>query len=261
MPNSINSSSTPNSPWRPRPATLLPPMTPELEVVLLGRTLWREGYDDHLAGHITIAARRHAPHQPVVLVVGRVHIPTTSCASTSTATCSKGAGPRPPASSCTSNLHKLRDDVNVAVHNHPRFATLWANARRIPPCLDQTSGLGGGKVEIVNEYDGTVRRRRQGAHRAASHRRRRHRAAGRPRPVRHRRRHRRGAPALLASSNAAARPTRSSRSAAGIELARDVLDMLGKAKFDGFWEAMARTSCALTPARFQPPCAESSTCR
>ena len=33
---------------------LLPPLSPQLEVVLLARTLWREGYDDHLAGHITI---------------------------------------------------------------------------------------------------------------------------------------------------------------------------------------------------------------
>src|SRR5881227_3142766 len=32
---------------------LLPPLTPRQEVVLLARTLFREGYDDHLAGHIT----------------------------------------------------------------------------------------------------------------------------------------------------------------------------------------------------------------
>ena len=32
---------------------LLPELTPEEEIVLLARTLWREGYNDHLAGHIT----------------------------------------------------------------------------------------------------------------------------------------------------------------------------------------------------------------
>lgn len=32
---------------------LIPDLTPEQEVVLLARTLWREGYNDHLAGHIT----------------------------------------------------------------------------------------------------------------------------------------------------------------------------------------------------------------
>jgi Class II Aldolase and Adducin N-terminal domain len=33
---------------------LLPDLTLKEEMVLLARTLWREGYDDHLAGHITI---------------------------------------------------------------------------------------------------------------------------------------------------------------------------------------------------------------
>src|SRR5438128_9235144 len=31
----------------------LPPMTPQGELALLARILFREGYDDHLAGHIT----------------------------------------------------------------------------------------------------------------------------------------------------------------------------------------------------------------
>jgi ribulose-5-phosphate 4-epimerase/fuculose-1-phosphate aldolase len=35
------------------PDQLLSPLTPAQEVVLLARTLRREGYDDHLAGHIT----------------------------------------------------------------------------------------------------------------------------------------------------------------------------------------------------------------
>ena len=31
----------------------LPPLSPHAEVALLARTLHREGYDDHLSGHIT----------------------------------------------------------------------------------------------------------------------------------------------------------------------------------------------------------------
>ena len=38
----------------PTAEKLLPDLTPRDELVLLARTLWREGYDDHLAGHITI---------------------------------------------------------------------------------------------------------------------------------------------------------------------------------------------------------------
>ena len=37
----------------PTPDALLPPLTAREELVLLARTLWREGYNDHLAGHIT----------------------------------------------------------------------------------------------------------------------------------------------------------------------------------------------------------------
>src|SRR5215210_1480777 len=34
-------------------APALPPLTPDGELALLCRMLFREGYDDHLAGHIT----------------------------------------------------------------------------------------------------------------------------------------------------------------------------------------------------------------
>src|SRR6266571_3045140 len=34
-------------------APALPPLTPRQELALLARMLHREGYDDHLAGHIT----------------------------------------------------------------------------------------------------------------------------------------------------------------------------------------------------------------
>ena len=36
----------------PTAEKLLPDLTPAEELVILARTLWREGYDDHLAGHI-----------------------------------------------------------------------------------------------------------------------------------------------------------------------------------------------------------------
>src|SRR4029453_6023639 len=68
----------------------------------------------------------------------------------------EGRWPAAPGVKLHLELHKLRDDVNVAVHNHPHFATLWANARRIPPCLDQTSGLGGGKAARGTGYGGSV---------------------------------------------------------------------------------------------------------
>ena len=53
-------------------------------------------------------------------------------------------------------LHRRRHDVVVAVHSHPRFATVWADLGRIPGCYDQSSALGGGELVVVDEYDGPV---------------------------------------------------------------------------------------------------------
>ena len=39
--------------FTPTRDTCSPTSIPVVEMVLLARTLWREGYDDHLAGHIT----------------------------------------------------------------------------------------------------------------------------------------------------------------------------------------------------------------
>lgn len=65
-------------------------------------------------------------------------------------------------------LHRARHDVVVAVHSHPRFATVWADLGRIPPCYDQSSALGGGELVVVDEYDGPVNARDSAARAVAS---------------------------------------------------------------------------------------------
>ena len=40
--------------FEPTAERLLPDLDVRTEMVLLARTLWREGYDDHLAGHMTV---------------------------------------------------------------------------------------------------------------------------------------------------------------------------------------------------------------
>ncbi len=59
--------------WSSRrpPRSCCPISAPREELVLLARTLWREGYNDHLAGHITITRGRHTAVQPVAAHVGR----------------------------------------------------------------------------------------------------------------------------------------------------------------------------------------------
>ena len=58
--------------FTPTADKLIPDLSPSEELVLLARTLWREGYNDHLAGHITISLRRRdAVVQSVVVDLGR----------------------------------------------------------------------------------------------------------------------------------------------------------------------------------------------
>jgi ribulose-5-phosphate 4-epimerase/fuculose-1-phosphate aldolase len=53
-------------------------------------------------------------------------------------------------------LHQQRH-VSVTVHNHPRWATIWADHHRVPPVYDQTSAKLTGKVVVVHEYEGVVK--------------------------------------------------------------------------------------------------------
>ena len=142
--------------FRPTADCLLPTLTPRQELVLLARTLWREGYDDHLAGHITyrqpdgtllcnpwyLLWEELRPENVLVIDLdGKVLA---------------GDWPVPLGIPLHLELHRLRHDVTVAVHSHPRYATIWADLGRIPGCYDQSSALGGGSLVIVDEYDGPV---------------------------------------------------------------------------------------------------------
>jgi L-ribulose-5-phosphate 4-epimerase len=142
--------------FEPTAEKLLPDLTPREELVVLARTLWREGYDDHLAGHITMRqpdgtllcnpwyllwCELRPEHVIRIDLDGRVV---------------EGDWPAPLGIPLHLALHKRRDDVAVAVHNHSRFGTIWADAGRVPPVYDQSSALGGGEVVVVDEYGGPV---------------------------------------------------------------------------------------------------------
>ena len=140
----------------PTAEKLLPDLTPRDELVLLARTLWREGYDDHLAGHITIRqddgtllcnpwyllwCELRPEHVIRIDIDGKVV---------------EGDWPAPLGIPLHLELHKRREDVAVALHNHPRWGTIWADAGRVPPVYDQSSALGGGELAVVDEYSGPV---------------------------------------------------------------------------------------------------------
>lgn len=135
---------------------LMPDLTPREEIVLLARTLWREGYNDHLAGHITYnLGDGTLLCNPWMLLwnefrardVIRIDLDGNLV---------EGDWPVPPGIPLHLQLHKKRPGVEWAMHNHPVFGTVWADMGKVPPAMDQSSSLGGGAVALVDEYEGAV---------------------------------------------------------------------------------------------------------
>ncbi|MFB4314747.1 class II aldolase/adducin family protein [Actinomadura sp. 21ATH] len=142
--------------FEPTPDKLIPDLSPREELVLLARCLWREGYNDHLAGHITralgdgtllcnpwlITWDELRPHQVI-----RIDLAGNAV---------EGDWPVPLGIPLHLALHERRPDVRWAMHNHPLFGTVWADMREAPPAMDQSSALGGGDLTVIDEYDEPV---------------------------------------------------------------------------------------------------------
>lgn len=144
----------------PRPGRhlLLPDLTPCQELALLCRALHREGYDDHIAGHITIAepdgtflvnpwelAWDELTAEDIIRVdAGGAVI--------------EGEWNVTPAIGLHLSVHRRRHDLRVVIHNHPRWGLVWSAAGRAPPVYDQTSGQIDGDPIFYDEYAGTVDR-------------------------------------------------------------------------------------------------------
>jgi len=131
-------------------------ITPRQELALLARILHAEGYDDHLAGHVTY-------RQPDgTFLVNPLDLSWDElCAGDVARMDAQGhqiEGPWniSPAVRLHVVLHEHRENAGVVIHNHPRWGTIWADSHRIPPVYDQTSALYGGKIAIDATYDGPV---------------------------------------------------------------------------------------------------------
>jgi ribulose-5-phosphate 4-epimerase/fuculose-1-phosphate aldolase len=141
----------------PTPEQLIPELTPAQEIVLLARTLWREGYNDHLAGHITFSLGDGTLLcNPWLLTWNEIR-PRDIIRIDLDGNVVEGHWPVPLGIPLHLELHKMREDVKVAMHNHPLYGTVWSDMREVPPPFDQSSSLGGGgELVLVDEYDGAV---------------------------------------------------------------------------------------------------------
>lgn len=131
---------------------LLPELDARTELVLLARALWREGYDDHLAGHITIdQGDGTLLCNPWLLTWDELR-PEHVIRIDLDGEVVEGDWPVPLGIPLHLELHKARPGTPVALHHHPRWGTVWADLGRLPRRLDQSSVLGGGRTVLVDEY-------------------------------------------------------------------------------------------------------------
>jgi L-ribulose-5-phosphate 4-epimerase len=140
----------------PTPDRLIPDLTPAQEIAVLARTLWVEGYDDHLAGHITVNLGDGTLLCNPWLVRWDELRPEQIIRIDLEGNVVEGEWPVPLGIPLHLELHRARPDVQVAVHNHPLYGTVWADMGEVPPAYDQSSTLGGGEVVLVDEYGGAV---------------------------------------------------------------------------------------------------------
>ncbi len=140
----------------PTAEKLIPDLSTREELVLLARTLWHEGYCDHLAGHITCNLGDGTLLCNPWLITWNELRPEQVIRIDLEGKLVEGDWPVPLGIPLHLQLHKLRSDVKWAMHNHPLYGTVWSDMGEIPPVLDQSSALGGGELVLVDEYDGPV---------------------------------------------------------------------------------------------------------
>jgi ribulose-5-phosphate 4-epimerase/fuculose-1-phosphate aldolase len=143
-------------PFTPTAEKLMHDLTPREELALLARMLWREGYNDHLAGHITMnLGDGTLLCNPWLLTWDEIR-PRDVIRIDLDGRVVEGDWPVPLGIPLHLELHKLRPGVQVAMHSHPLYGTVWSDMREVPPAYDQSSSLGGGELVLVDEYGGGV---------------------------------------------------------------------------------------------------------
>ena len=125
--------------FTPKPGrhTLLPELTPQQTVALLCRVLFREGYNDHIAGHITVRQNDGTYlANPWELTWGEVTA-SDIVRLDREGKVIEGEWNITPAINLHMDLHAARRDVHVGIHDPPHWRCgVWA-AGRSPRLGDQ----------------------------------------------------------------------------------------------------------------------------
>lgn len=139
----------------PGERALLPALTAKAQVALMCRMLYAEGWDDHIAGHITVRQQDGTIlTNPWELTWDEVTADDI-VALDSAGNILDSNWNITPAIGLHLQLHEAREDVHVVVHNHPKWSGIWANLQETPPVYDQAGAYCGKELPVYNEYLGT----------------------------------------------------------------------------------------------------------
>jgi ribulose-5-phosphate 4-epimerase/fuculose-1-phosphate aldolase len=132
----------------------LPLLSPHQEFAVLARALHREGYNDRMNGHITIKlADGTLLTNPYGLTWEEVRA-SDIIRIDADGRQLDGSWFVNPAIRLHLALHKNRPDVNVTIHNHPEYSTLWATVGQIPPAYEQVGALAReSEIVVIHEFE------------------------------------------------------------------------------------------------------------
>jgi L-fuculose-phosphate aldolase len=136
--------------------TLYFSLSPEAEVAVLARMLYREGYNDKNWGHITYI------QDDKTILINPWEVPWDEMRASDILRINdkgellSGRWTVTPAVQLHLAAHRLRKDVKVAVHHHSEWGLVWASLGEVPPIYNQSSAQIFGDLVLYNEYDDMV---------------------------------------------------------------------------------------------------------
>jgi len=147
--------------YAPRPGRkpLLPALGDRQQLALLCRVLSREGYNDHIAGHITLRLDDGSYLANPWELTWSELTASDILRLDAQGQVIEGDWNITPAIRLHMDVHEKRHDVRVVIHNHPEWSSVWSATGKVPPVYDQTSALVDTDPVVYDEYRGTVEQR------------------------------------------------------------------------------------------------------
>lgn len=140
---------------------LTPELSPEQELAVLCHALFAEGYDDHIAGHISYR------QEDGTFLINPWELAWDEITASdiiridAEGNVIEGDWNVTPANLLHREIHEVRSDANVIIHNHPRYASIWSMRHEIPKIFDQTGANINGAIKLYNEYAGALHQTEQ----------------------------------------------------------------------------------------------------